>query len=370
MDYTIITAWYDVREQENHPQKDDTSNHFFCSMDWYFDSAKQLFNKPFPMVIFTEPRFKGIILQTRPPELHNQTKFIFKTYEELLYYDLFSKYEENHRKNPIHNLTQEKFTALYKFIVNQKVNFVKEVVETNPFQSQKFAWMDMRLHCVYNMDMDETTNVMNELPTDKVRLMQMCYTDPVHDRREFYKYTRGKVAAGFFAGYREPLLRFCELCQKEFIQAVEEETAPTDEMIYSFVISNHPILFDVYVGEYCDCLRNQLRIRNSLHLVFPFYLYAFDRGMYHYVIALSKRIRSGYLANEIQLSDDQIHKTWERAYIAHRESQEHDKSRELMNEYFDIANLRSDVAHYIRERKHEIRTILSDPQLIERMNTI
>ena len=370
MDYTIITAWYDVRERENHPQKDDTSNKFFCSMDWYFDSAKQLFNKPFPMVIFTEPRFKDLILQSRPPELHDQTKFIFRSYEELFYYDLFVKYQENHQKNPIHNVTQEKFTALYKFIVNQKVNFVKEVVEMNPFQSNKFAWMDMRLHCVYDMDTDETTEIMNQLPIDKVRLMQMCYTDPVKDRREFYAYTRGKVAAGFFGGYREPLLRFCNLCQKEFIQAVEEETAPTDEMIYSFVISNHPYLFDLYVGEYCDCLRNQLRIRNSLHLVFPFYQYAFDRGMFHYVTALSKRMRCGYIANDIQFTDDQIHITWERAYIAHRELQQHRKSRELMNEYFDIADQREDVADYIRARKHEIRLILSDPLLIERMESI
>jgi hypothetical protein len=33
MDYTIVTAWYDVREKENHPDKEDTTNKFFCSMN-------------------------------------------------------------------------------------------------------------------------------------------------------------------------------------------------------------------------------------------------------------------------------------------------------------------------------------------------
>ena len=370
MDYTIITAWYDVRERENHDKKDDKTNQFFCSMDWYFDSAKPFFEKPFPMVIFTEPRFKDLILKARPPHLHHQTKFIFRTYEELLYYDLFPKYEENHSKNPIHNVTKEKFTALYKFIVNQKVNFVKEVIETNPFETQKFAWMDMRLHCVYDMDIDETTNVMNQLPINQVRLMQMCYTDPVYDRREFYAWTRGKVAAGFFGGYREPLLKFCEFCQDEFLVAMTEETAPTDEMIYSFVISHHPSLFDVYVGEYCDCLKNQLRIRNALHLVFPFLQYSFDRGVHTYVTALSKRIRCGFVAYDIQLNAEQIHKTWFLAYLSHRNISEMDSAYEILHEYFDITQRRGDVAQYIRDNRDNIRGNIMDKSLLDRLTSI
>ena len=367
MDYTIVTAWYDVREKENHSLKEDTTNQFFCSMDWYFDSAKLLFEKPFPMVIFTEPRFKERIMEARPKHLHEQTRFIFRPYEELLYYDLFDKYQENHHKHPIQNLTQEKFTPLYKFIVNQKVNFVKEVILSNPFQSTKFAWMDLRLHCVYDMDTNETQNIMNQMTTDKVRLMQMCFTDPVEDRREFYKYTRGKVAAGFFGGYRKPLLTFCEMCQKEWVQSITDETAPTDEMIYSFIISNHPYLFDVYVGEYSDCLKNQLRIRSSLHLVFPFLQYAFDRSVYHYVTALSKRIRNGFVAYDIYLNAEQIYKTWLYAYVSHRKLEEYTESRELFYEYFEMIRRREDVAEYVKTNKPTICAILSEDPLFKDM---
>lgn len=370
MDYTIITAWYDVRERENHYKKDDKTNQFFCSMEWYFDSAKKLFEKPFPMVIFTEPRFEELILQARPSHLHDQTKFIFRTYEELLYYELFPKYEENHIRNPIHNVTQEKFTPLYKFIVNQKVNFVKEVIETNPFESTKFAWMDMRLHCVYDMDIDETNTIMNQLPIDQVRLMQMSVTDPVYDRRDFYAWIRGKVAAGFFGGHREPLLKFCELCQKEFIQAIEEETAPTDEMIYSFVISHNQTLFDVYVGEYCDCLKNQLCIRNSFHLVFPFLQGSYDRGIHRYVTALSKRIRCGYNEHGIQLSADQMFKTWFYAYVSHCRLSQTEEGADVLNEYFDIAQKREDVAQYIRDNRESISGNIIDNILLDRLASI
>jgi hypothetical protein len=363
MDYTIVTAWYDVREKENHPLKDDTSRKFFCPMDWYFDSAKLLFNKPFPMVIFTEPRFKDYIISVRPPELAHQTKFIFKDYKDLLYYDLYPKYEENHRKSPIYNVTQEKFTALYKFIVNQKVNFVKEVVETNPFNSEKFAWMDMRLHCVYDMPVEETTQVMNELSPERVLLMQMNHTDPVYERTSFYAYTRGKVAAGFFAGYREPILEFCRLCQEEFLVNVHEGNSPSDEMIYSYVISRSIHLFDLYTGEYSDCLRNQIMIRKNEHFAFSFLQVAYDKNIMNYVSGLSKRIRRGYIENHIQMSAHEIHKAWFYCFLA-------DRNPELILEYFDIANKREDVAAYIREHRDVIKAKISEQNIIDRLDSI
>jgi hypothetical protein len=373
MDYTIVTAWYDVREKENHPLKNDESRQFFCPMDWYFDSAKLLFNKPFPMVIYTEPRFQEYILKERPEELHPFTKFVFKDYDELLFYDKFPKYEESHNKHPIHNLTQEKFTALYKFIVNQKVNFVKETVETNPFQTSKFAWMDMRLHCVYDMPVEETTQVMNELPTNQIKLMQMTWTDPVHGRGWFYDYTRGKCAAGFFAGYAEPMLKFCELCQKEFIDALNEERTPTDEMIYSFVISHHPHLFTPYVGEYGDCLKNLVRIRNSHHLVFPYLQTCFDKGMHYHTAQLSELIRRGYKSNEFGLSADQIHKAWYFGYVANFWNQQRDVCKIILNEYFDLANIREDVKNHICGARNFLREMIqymNDKTLIDRLDAI
>jgi hypothetical protein len=349
MDYTIVTAWYDVREKENHPEKDDTTNKFFCSPQWYFDSAKQLFEKPFPMVIFTEPKCKEQILSARPAELHHMTRFIYKNYEELPFYSYFNKYQENHDKNKIQNVTQEKFTALYKFIVNQKVNFMKETIFMNPFQTEKFAWMDMRLHCVYDMSLEETNEVMKNIPSNKVKLMQMSYTSPedIYCRHDFYSWTRGKVAAGFFGGSREPLLEFIELCQTEFLQAIKEEMAPTDEMIYSYVIAYHHNLFDPYIGEYGYCLKNLLRTRGSHHLVFPFLQKSFDKGNHMYTNALCDSIRAAYKTNEIDLSAEDLHKTWYYNYVACFWLQKRDICYTLLNEYYEIAKQREDVRNHI-----------------------
>lgn len=350
MDYTIITAWYDVREKENHEFKDDTTNQYFCSPKWYFDSAKQLFEKPFPMIIFTEPKYKDQILEARPQHLHEITRFIYRDYEELAFYTLFKKYEENHIKNKIQNVTQEKFTALYKFIVNQKVNFMKDAILMNPFFTEKFAWMDMRLHCVYDMSIEETTEVMQNIPEDRVKLMQMSYTSPedIYCRHDFYSWTRGKVAAGFFGGSREPLLKFIELCQTEFLNAINEEMAPTDEMIYSYVIAHQPHLFDPYIGEYGFCLKNLLRTRGSHHLIFPFLQKAFDKGNHAYTTTICDSIRAGFKAKEFDLSAEDIHKVWYYNYVACFWLKKRDYCYFLLNEYYDMGKEREDVANHIK----------------------
>ena len=374
MEYTIVTAWYDVREKENHPLKDDAnSSQYFCSMDWYFHSAEQLFNKAFPMVIFTEPRFRDKILEARPKELHSMTRFIFKDYDELPFYNHFKTYEQNHGNFLIQNVTKEKFTALYKFIVNQKTHFVKEAIEFDPFQTPKFAWMDMRLHCVYDMSVEETTKSMADIPPNQVKIMQMSVTDPVHDRHDFYAWTRGKVAAGFFGGDKEVVLRFCELCHKEWLEALRAGTAPTDEMIYAYVVSHNPHMFDVYVGEYSECLKNQVQIRAGLHLVFPFLQSVFDRGIHQYTIALSERIRRGYRAQELDLNAEQIHKVYYYGYVANFWKQQRDKCAVLLHEYFDLAQTNQSVADYIRGCRdflNQMVAYMGDPVLTDRLMSI
>ena len=319
MDYTVVTAWYDIRTKEDNILKDSTTYDYFYTTDSYFEQATIFFGKPFPMVIFTEPRFQSRILAARPVELHEKTRFIFKDYDEVAMFSYFPKFEANHDKNPVINLDLHKFTPLYKFIVNQKTNFMKDVVEMNPFQTSSFAWMDLRLHIHYNMSIEETTEVINDIHPDRVKIMFMCDLPLWHinGRHDFYSWTRGKVAAGFFAGKREPILQFARLCKEELIAAINEEMAPSDEMIYSFVTAYNLDLFDPYVGEYCDCLRNQKKVRNSLNLALPFFYASVKRQNTFYIARLADQLRFGQLANDIRMVPHDTQYVWFHGCIAH-----------------------------------------------------
>lgn len=346
-DFTIITAWYDVREKENHPLKDKTTDDHFCSMATYFEKARPFFNKPFPMVIYTEPRFEQLIKEARPQEFHPITRFIFKEYEELAYYHLFDKFQENHHKNEVINLDKTKFTPLYKFVVNQKTNFVKEVAEMNPFHTTRFAWMDLRLHCVYDMSVEDTIEAINAIQPGKVKIMFQSYlhASEIWDRYDFYSWTRGKVAAGFFGGEAKPLIEFARLCQKEFVEAIRAEMAPSDEMIYAYVTANNNHLFEPYVGDYCDVLRNLRQTRNSGHLVIPFFCIANGRQNWPFVASLSENIRRGVLSNQFWLSPEDMYTVWFRGFVANyhlcmtskTNSREHyDALMEISNQFIEL----------------------------------
>jgi hypothetical protein len=169
------------------------------------------------------------------------------------------------------------------------------------------------------------------------------------------------------------MLKFCELCQKEFIDALNDERAPTDEMIYSYVISHNLHLFTPYVGEYGDCLKNQVRIRDSHHLVFPFLQRSFDKGMHSYTAALSELIRRGYKANQFHLDSDQIHKAWYFGYVANFWMQQRDFCKVLLNEYFDLADVREDVANHIRGARNFLRDMIEymgDQSILYRLAAI
>jgi len=352
MDYTIVTAWYDVREKEQHHLKDIDENGHYCIPDHYFNSAKLLFNKHFPMVIFTEERYKQRILDLRPEGFIDKTVIIIKEFEDLYLFDKYEKFLENHNQNPIRNLDNEKFTALYKFIINQKVEFVRETIEINPFSSDKFAWMDMRLHCVYDMSVEETTDIFNKIPKDRILITQCSYTHPgeIGERHAFYEWTRGKVAAGVFIGYKEPVLKFCELCREELLSSISENLAPTDEMIYSTVIARNNDLVEPHIGDYSDVLRNLSYNRGSTYLTVNFLNKSFSEGNHYFTYKTAESLRIGYQKKAIDLSIDTIYSVYYYNYVANYWLNQKDNCKIILLELYDLGFQNINLKNHISEK--------------------
>ena len=373
MNYTIVAAWYDVRTKENNVLNGDKDQRFFCTSEHYFKSAELFFSKPFPMIIFTEPKWEAKVWEARPEQLHAITRVIVKDYEELNYYCHYKKFEENHNNNPIWNLKLEKFTPLFKFMINQKTEFVKEAIMMNPFSTEMFAWMDMRLHCVYNMSMLETNRVFATIPKDRVILEQMAYvrSDEVDDRRDFYSVTRGKVAAGLFAGHAAALLKFCNLCRDEFLNSITAGFAPTDEMIYSYVIAKNSGLFAPYFGDYGEVLKNMLYVRENSYLALNFLHASFSKGTHYMTIRAADALRMGYFNKEIHLSGKDIHDIWYYDYVANYWLGNLENSKQLLRELYDIACVNTETASHIRSVfdffKHMI-SYVNDADLVNKFD--
>lgn len=334
-DFTIVMAWYNIREKEKNPLKDVENNEFF-SADYYFQTSRVYIEKEFPLIIFVEPQYEELFWEIRPKHLHPITRIIPRDYEDLYRYrDLFPPFAEITRQHPIHNLHREKFTALYNFFINQKVEFVREAIQWNPFQTPKFAWMDLRLH---EMDISEINEIFSHFPEDRILITQQNYTEKeeVENRYDWLSMTKGRVCAGFFAGYAKPLMKFCNLCRIEFENAINIGRAPTEEMVYSIIVAEHLHLFEPHVGDYEDVLHNVLYSRNNINLILNYLCWSFDKGYHYYTHKICENLRKGFFKGEIQFTSEYLHSIWYFNYVACYWLKKKDYCKELLEEYYEI----------------------------------
>lgn len=316
-DYTIVMAWFNVREKEENPLRHIQHNNEFVIAEDYMIQSRVFIEKAIPLVIFVEKGYESIFWQIRPTPLHPITRVIVKEYDELYGYGaLFNRFQHNHAHNPVENLHKEKFTALYNFIINQKVEFVKEAIQWNPFNTPKFGWMDLRLHDIPTTEIDK---IFWHFPQDRVLITQTWYpgnASDVANRYDWFRATRGRVCAGFFAGYNDTMLKFCELCRKELVNAVAIGRAPTDEMIYSVVVAENLDMFEPHIGDYPDVLHNILYNRANAFYTMNYLCWAYERGYHYYVHRIAENLKGAYYHNTIGFSKEDLYNVWYYNYVA------------------------------------------------------
>ena len=371
-DFTIVMAWYNIREKEKNPLKDTETTEFF-SADYYFQVSRNYIQKEFPLIIFVEPQYEQLFWEMRPKHLHPITRIISRDYEDLYRYrDLFPPFAEITRQHPIHNLHREKFTALYNFFINQKVEFVRETIEWNPFNTTRFAWMDLRLH---EMDISEINQIFSHFPEDRVLITQQKYTEKedTTNRYAWLNMTKGRVCAGFFAGYAQPLLKFCDICRKEFENAINIGRAPTEEMVYSIVVANNLDLFEPHIGDYEDVLHNILYNRNNTHLTLHYLHWSFQKGYHYYTHKISENLRLGFLNGVIQMDLYNIHNIFYFNYVSCYWLNNRDYCKQLLLEYYEILLKNENQKKYVKYIwdffRHSIQ-YLDDVEILNKYDTL
>jgi hypothetical protein len=339
-DYTIVMAWFNIREKEENPLRNIQHNNEFVISEDYMKQSRIFIEKAMPLVIFVEKGYESIFWQIRPTSFHSITRVISKDYSELYgYCELFPQFQYNHMHNPIENLHKEKFTALYNFVINQKVEFVKEAIAWNPFNTPKFGWMDLRLH---DIPVGEIDQIFLHFPEDRMLITQSWYPSNASDvanRYEWFKATRGKVCAGFFAGYKDTILKFCDLCRIELVNAVNIGRAPTDEMIYSVVVAENLDMFEPHIGDYPDVLHNILYNRANAFFTMNYFCWAYERGYHYYVHRIAENLKGAYYHKTIGFSREDLYKVWYYNYVACFHLGRMEYCVCLREEYLEIFNM-------------------------------
>jgi hypothetical protein len=293
---TYVTALFNLRKREG--QDIDTDH--FSSIQMYLNTAVPLLNSTFPFVIFCEPDLLAPLQKLRGT---NPTVFHVMEFEQLPFWDLYSTIDYNNKYNPVVYVSPEKFTSLYYLIINHKPEFVRRAAEEDPFKTEWFAWVDMRIV----LPETQLTGLTQWWDPERVNLVMMALIDRnrLKDRYSFFRNNHGWTAGGFFAGKRKQILDFTTTVIAEWKKALDEVYCPSDETMFTFMACAYPdTVTPVTFGDYGDLLRNQSAIRQRAERVYTIQEFGLVRGEVGISIKAGEGLRRGYLAGYLDRMAD------------------------------------------------------------------
>jgi hypothetical protein len=98
----------------------------------------------------------------------------------------------------------------------------------------------------------------------------------------------------------------------------------------------------------------------------PFLQNSFDKGNFDYTKSICNSLRDAFHCSEIELSAEDIHRTWYYNYIAHvmlerrqdlNAKSSSKQSKDILNEYYELAKKREDVRNFIKSHTELLENI-------------
>jgi hypothetical protein len=204
-----------------------------------------------PLVVYGNSDYVDYIRDLRPKHLN--TEYNVKNVEELEFYDIYDRIENNRKIS--WPTSDSRSPTIVHIIQGNKIVFLTDVANRNPFNTTHFAFMDCNLmnkmHVTNEILQDRLSHMKN-----KFHAMLLGVTDykaPYNVIYQTYKYV---LVGGFIAGDKEHCSIIERLFKEEFRRTVEAGYGHGEEMIYTKILYNNWDLFEISYGDYQECVRN------------------------------------------------------------------------------------------------------------------
>jgi predicted O-methyltransferase YrrM len=284
--WTLVTAYfnltkcYDASEEIN---KRDAN--------YYLSHSMSTLHLPYHLVIYCDEESLPLLKQIRPNYLENKTQYIIKNFEDFQFKkngkwlnETFNDYRkmiiENRKIKPYY--FDNRNTASYYLFCMSRYAMLKEVIETNYFQSTHFAWINF---CIERMGYQNVVK-LDEALSIKRNKFSTCYIDYIpenliHNTDEYFKFGRCSMCSGFFTGNKEYMYKVCELIEYKFLYYLGKGYGHADEQLYSPVYFENPHLFEHYYGDYQQMITNYTYIYECPEPpIYNFIKRSFENGNY------------------------------------------------------------------------------------------
>ena len=221
---------------------------------------------PYNLVIYCDIESLPQIKQIRPSWFADKTRYIIREFDELVFCkngeplprqfkDYREKIIQNRRDKPYH--FDNRNTASYYLFCMARYAMLKETIETNPFGSTHFAWINF---CIERMGYQNLIRLDEALAVNRDKF-STCYIDYipetlVKDTAEYFKFGRCSMCSGFFTGNGYYMHKVCDLVETKFLEYLYKGYGHADEQLFSPVYFENPHLFEHYYGDYLQMITN------------------------------------------------------------------------------------------------------------------
>ena len=251
MDITFCTFYFDI-DRKNWKSFTVPNEAY---MNWFLN----LLSLDIKLYIMTETKFVSQILEARrkvDPELKN-TIIKETTVEELPAYKMFNDrleklmFSEEFKKIAYHRDVPEMSKPLYNVLMFNKVNYLQQVMEENPFNTEYFSWVDAG----FIRTSKEVENIKKwpdpsllKLVDDKIKFF--CINDEIgrnmKDIRAHLLSQMRLLKGTIFFLHKNLIPKIKEVFNKYVDESLTNGYIGSDEKIFDLCCLNNPNLFDLY----------------------------------------------------------------------------------------------------------------------------
>lgn len=251
MDITFCTFYFDI-DRKNW----DT---FTVSNEMYMHWFDNLLSLDINLYILTEKKFEERILKSRQkvdPELKKTVLKIGKL-EDLHAYILFNDrleklmFSDEFKKSLHHQGVPEMTKPLYNVLMFNKVSFLQEIIDKNPFNTEYFSWVDAGfIRGVGDIENIKKWPDPSKLMLKKDKIKFFCINTDVKNTIcdvKWHLMSQVRLLKGtVFFLHKDLILPLKEKFHYYVDQSLQNGYIGSDEKIFDLCCLNNPDLFDLF----------------------------------------------------------------------------------------------------------------------------
>lgn len=228
MTLSIVSCYYKIKSKRSHTNYDNYINNLFNNI-----------NKNVNFVLFTSKDLEEYFL-IKTKTLRN-IKIIIKEFNEI---ELFNQYKDIWDNQYKMDLQKNTGRGIECYVLwNSKLNFIKETIQLNYFNSDKFIWMDIGMirnndYIKYLSNFPIYENVSNDeidiiLLRNFNNLNQKYFQDEIH------------FSGAMYGAHKDIFIKFINLYYKKFDEYIDNNRfIGCDQQIISSVYLENTNLFN------------------------------------------------------------------------------------------------------------------------------